>query len=136
MTIENGGEIMKIKKIISILTVVTMLMGMLSISVLANDIITVVLDGEQLIFDVKPQIISGRTMVPMRKIFEAMGASVEWEGSSQKITATKGDITIIMQINNESIIVNGKNITLDVPPQLVDGRTLVPARAVAESLKK
>jgi len=71
----------------------------------------------------------------MRKIFEAMGAVVDWNGDTQTVTATKEDITVIMQIDNKVINVNGENITFDVPPQLVDSRTLVPARAVAESLK-
>lgn len=70
----------------------------------------------------------------MRKIFEALGATVEWIDSTQTITAKKDDIVIIMQINNITITVSGKEISLDVPPQLVDGRTLVPVRAVAEGL--
>ena len=99
----------------------------------ANEEVSVVLDGEVLDFDVQPQIINGRTMVPMRKIFESLGATVEWENSTQLIRAKRQDVTVVMQINSPVISVNGRNITLDVPPQLVNGRTLVPVRAVAES---
>lgn len=106
-----------------------------SITVIAAEEIKVVLDGQELLFDVPPQLINSRTMVPMRKIFEAMGANVEWDGNTQTINAQKDNITITMQIDNKVIIVNGDKITLDVPPQLVNSRTLVPARAVAESLK-
>jgi len=96
--------------------------------------IKVLLNGTKLTFDVPPQLINGRTMVPMRKIFEEMGAQVEWDNDTQTVTATKDDIIIIMKINNVVISVKGEEITLDVPPQLVDGRTLVPVRAVVEGL--
>ena len=117
------------------LTLLTMIMtiSILAVPVSAIDEIWVYLDGQRLEFDVQPQIIDGRTMVPMRKIFESMGATVEWENSTQKITAKKQDTTVIMQINSNVLSVDENAITLDVPPQLVDGRTLVPVRAVAES---
>ena len=120
--------------IISVLLVLTVLIGTLAVSIMAEDGIKVVLNGEELIFDVPPQLINDRTMVPMRKIFESLGADVKWEGESQTITATKDDIVIIMQIDNVIITVKGVDIELDVPPQLIDSRTLVPVRAVAEGL--
>lgn len=126
---------MKFKRVVSLFLALIMVVGVFFIPVDADGEIKVLLDGRELEFDVPPQLINNRTMVPMRKIFEAMGANVDWNGDTQTVTATKGDITIIMQINNRVIQVNGENITLDVPPQLVDNRTLVPARAVAESLK-
>lgn len=126
---------MKIKRIVSLLLALVMIFGMISTQVCAESEITVLLDGEKLVFDVAPKLINNRTMVPMRKIFESMGAEVEWEAATQTITATKDDIVVVMQIGNNLINVNGKDIAFDVAPQLVDGRTLVPARAVAESLK-
>ena len=126
---------MKCKKVVSLFLTLIMVIGMFIIPVNADSGIKVLLDGKELTFDVPPQLINSRTMVPMRKIFEAMGATVEWNGETQTVTATKDDITVIMQIDNTVIKVNGESISLDVPPQLVDSRTLVPARAVAESLK-
>lgn len=121
------------KKLFIACITLMMLISILAVPVSANDEIWVLLNGEKLEFDVQPQIINGRTMVPMRKIFESLGASVEWENETKKITAKKQDTTIVMQINNNVLSLNGNIITLDVPPQLVDGRTLVPVRAVAES---
>lgn len=121
------------KKIISLLIVILTTISILTVPVSANDVISVILDGEPLEFDIQPQIINGRTMVPMRKIFEDLGATVEWENSTQKITAKKQDKIVVMQINSNVLSVDGNIITLDVPPQLVGGRTLVPVRAVAES---
>lgn len=125
---------MKTKRLLSALLVLAMLISTFIIPAMADDTIKVLLNGTELTFDVPPQLINGRTMVPMRKIFEAMGAEVEWDNDTQTVTATKDDIVIIMQINNLVISISGKEIVLDVPPRLVDGRTLVPVRAVAEGL--
>lgn len=126
---------MKIKRIVSVILFLVMMISVVSLTSFAADEIKVLLDGQELMFDVPPQLINDRTMVPMRKIFESMGATVEWDDATQTVTATKGDIIVIMQIDNTTINVSGEDIVLDVPPQLVDSRTLVPARAVAESLK-
>jgi len=98
-----------------------------------HDGINVRLDGRYLTFDVPPQIIDNRTMVPLRAIFEALGATVAWNEDTRTVTAVRGDTVVVMQVGNYVITVNGNEITLDVPPLIVDNRTLVPARAVAES---
>ncbi len=95
--------------------------------------VTVILDGKTLDFDVQPQIINDRTMVPMRAIFEAMGASVDWDGETRKITSVKGNKKIEMTVDESVMSVNGESVTLDTAPFITDGRTLVPARAIAES---
>lgn len=102
-------------------------------AVSAADGIRVLLDGNELEFDVPPQIIDERTMVPLRVIFEAMGAKVDWNGEMRTVTASTADTTVKMTVDNTEMYINGAAVTLDVPPQIVDDRTLVPARAVAES---
>ena len=97
-----------------------------------NAVIKVMLDGEKILFDVLPSITDGRTLVPLRAIFEALGAEVEWDASNQKITAKKDDITVSMQIGNKTLTKNEEKIELDVAPTIIDSRTLVPVRAVAE----
>ena len=100
---------------------------------LANGI-TVKLYGEPLIFDVQPQIINGRTMVPMRTIFESLGATVEWNQSTQTITSVKDDTTITLTIGVPAIAINQYvPRELDAAPCIVDGRTLVPVRAISEA---
>lgn len=98
-----------------------------------SDAIKVNLNGKAVSFDVAPQIINDRTMVPMRAIFEAMGAAVEWDGDTRTVTSVKGDTTISMTIDNAVMTVNGNGITLDSVPTIVDDRTLVPVRAIAEA---
>ncbi len=89
--------------------------------------------NEQITLDVPPQIINDRTMVPLRAIFEAIGADVQWDDATRTITAIKDGTTITMQIDNPAMIVNGTEISLDAPPQIKNDRTLVPVRAISES---
>jgi len=95
--------------------------------------IRVLLDGEVLEFDVSPIIVGGRVMVPMRGVFEALGASVEWDYESRTITATKDDLVIISSIGSLNMQVGEYSITMDVAPMIVFGRTLVSVRFVTEA---
>ena len=124
----------KLIKLLSLAIIITLSIITLAIATSAATDIRVTLNGDELTFDVAPQIIDDRTMVPMRAIFEAMGAEVEWDSDTQTITATQGDTIIIMQIDNAAMSVSRQTIELDVGPMLIDGRTLVPVRAVAEGL--
>lgn len=125
------------KRIITILLVVCMCIC--PMGVFAQGI-TVELDGKAMEFDVPPQLINDRTMVPMRAIFEALGAQIEWIEEDQLIFATRNTKVITMQINTPSITVvdiltdANRKIALDVSPFLIGSRTLVPVRAVSESL--
>ena len=98
-----------------------------------NNSIKVIIDNKPVSFDQQPIIVDGRTLVPLRAIFEEFGASVEWDGHTQTVTSIKGNITISMLIGKKEMYKNGKIISLDVPPQIVGERTLVPVRAIAEA---
>jgi len=141
----KGGIHMKklISMTLSIVLCFSLLTGM---SVLANDDITVTLDGKALTFDVAPQIIGGSTMVPMRAIFEALGATVNWDAATKSITAKQGtkgvklivDSPIFMTFTYDAsgdVVDNStKAITIGALPTIVNNRTLVPVRAVSEGL--
>ncbi|MCL2163542.1 MAG: stalk domain-containing protein [Oscillospiraceae bacterium] len=99
----------------------------------AEDTPRVILDGKTLSFDVPPTIINNRTLVPLRAIFEEMGAKVEWNNTTQTVTATKGGIVVVLTIGSLSPTVNGNVIPIDQPGMIVDGRTLAPLRFVAEA---
>ncbi|MDD4690615.1 MAG: copper amine oxidase N-terminal domain-containing protein [Eubacteriales bacterium] len=121
------------KKIFAIILCLSVIIGICPIAS-AQELVIVELNGAELDFDVPAQIMNDRTLVPLRGIFEALGATVEWDDTTQTVTAYRGDKTISLQIGSKSLFVNKDEKVLDVPAQLVDGRTLVPARAVAESL--
>lgn len=95
-------------------------------------IVTVFLDGKKIYFDQIPVIENGRTLVPVRAIFEAIGATIDWNGETQTVTATKDDIKISLTVNEKTATKNGEEITLEVPAKIISGRTLVPVRFVAD----
>lgn len=96
--------------------------------------ISVCVDGKEVSFDTAPRILNDRTMVPMRSIFEALGAEVEWNGDVGTVKATRGDRTVILTIGSDTMTVDNKDVKLDVAPVLRDSRTLVPVRAISEAL--
>jgi len=101
----------------------------------AHPPITVFVDGVQVNFDQQPIIKDDRTLVPMRRIFEALDAEVFWDEPSQSVTAVHGTDVILFRIGKAELYKNGKlTYTMPVPAQIINDRTLVPLRAVAESL--
>ncbi|HPU42340.1 MAG TPA: stalk domain-containing protein [Acetivibrio clariflavus] len=96
--------------------------------------ITVTVDWDELKFDVPPQIIEGRTMVPLRAIFEALDAQVEWDGVTRTVTGYRKDTVVSLVVDSKIATLNGKKVELDVPAIVVSGRTLVPVRFISESL--
>lgn len=93
----------------------------------------VVLDGTQLTFDVPPIIENGRTLVPLRAIFEAMGAEVKWDPQTATVTAVKGNTTVVMKIGSLEPTINGVVKPIDVAGKIVNDRTLAPLRFVCEA---
>ncbi|MHB8918480.1 MAG: stalk domain-containing protein [Desulfocucumaceae bacterium] len=106
----------------------------LKFKVLEPEAIKVVINGSPLNMDVPPAIVNERTLVPLRAIFEALGAEVSWDQGTETVTGTRGSTTVILKINRPEAMVNGSARKLDVPPQIMEGRTMVPARFIAESL--
>ncbi|MDD6736432.1 MAG: copper amine oxidase N-terminal domain-containing protein [Clostridiales bacterium] len=110
------------------------LAGMGTLSYFDENSLLVMLNGRYLDFDVAPIIVNSRTMVPMRAIFEALDATVHWDSDTKTIVATHGGDIITMQVGQNAMFLKDKKIELDVPPEIIDNRTLVPLRAVAEAL--
>lgn len=104
---------------------------------MGNDPIQVFVEGKQISFDSKPFISGGRTLVPMRAIFEALGAKVEWDNASRTAVASKDGVTVRVKINSTEGIVekNGAQEIkrLDTGAMIKDGRTFVPLRFVGEA---
>ena len=95
--------------------------------------ISVILDGKTLSFDVPPMLVNDRTMVPMRAIFTALGAEVDWDEESQTAISVRDGVTIRIQIGSAQMEADGVAVPLDAPAMLVNDRTLVPLRAVSEA---
>ena len=123
------------KKIISLLlTVVIMSM---SVTALAKDV-TVLHNGTPIEFDAAPFIENDRTLVPMRKVFEAVGAVVTWEEETRTVVVAnevEDDVQfIVLQIGSNIAYVNDEAVELDVAAKIYEDRTFVPLRFVMESM--
>jgi hypothetical protein len=94
----------------------------------------VLLNGRYMVFDQPPINVEGRVLVPMRAIFESLGATVKWEQDIKRVTGTLDDINVILTIGDKKVYLNNKEIDLDVPALVQNGRTMVPVRFISESL--
>lgn len=104
-----------------------------NINVAASDDIEVMLNNNYIKFDVPPQIINDRVMVPIRAILEAMGATVEWNEEKQTAFCKKGDTEVEVVLNLGYLWVNNQLVQMVCNPVVINGRILVPARSVAEA---
>ena len=127
---------MKIKGVIAAICAAAAL-SVSAASAIAADV-TVKLDGKQLHFDAEPFIENDRTLVPMRKIFEAVGANVEWDEMTRTAVARRTKdgnvITVAIQIDNPKAFIGTEGYVLDTPARIVNDRTFVPLRFVIEAL--
>ncbi len=101
----------------------------------AQNRVTVTLNSEEIAFDQPPVIVDGRTLVPVRAVIEAMNGVVEWDEATQTATLSLGIDTIKLVIGSTTAYLNRQPQILDVPPQIINGRTLLPIRFVAEKFK-
>jgi len=92
------------------------------------------IDSEQT--GVTPIMKDGRTLVPVRFISDAFGADVQWNEAGKEIIITYGEIIIQMKLGSAQYTISGLKKELDVPAQEINGRTLIPLRAMAEALDK
>lgn len=123
------------KKKLAVMLCVTLLITMLAIPVsAAAPVPSVIIDGQAVSFDVAPVIDNGRVLVPLRAIFEQMGAKVDWDDAAKTATATKESVTVVVKLGSTSPTINGVAQTIDVPAKLVEGgRILAPLRFVCEA---
>ncbi len=135
------------KKLVSLVLALCMVLSLCAVSVSANeavaasqmqtkDIITIMVDGKYVdcaSYGQTPVIVEGRTLVPLRSVFEALGATVEWNNEQRAAISEKGDLVVVVAIDSKEMMVDGTPKAIDVPAQIMNGRTMVPVRAVAEA---
>lgn len=96
--------------------------------------IRVVIDGKQVMFDVPPQLVNSRLMVPMRTIFEEFGLTLYWDGTTNTATGTGSEVEISIAIGSYKALVNGEEQTLDVPARLINDKTMLPLRFLSQNM--
>ncbi len=96
--------------------------------------IYVKLNGCILSFETPPIMQNDTTLVPIRFLFEQMGAAVDWNGDTETASISDGNTTVTFTIGDAAATVNGKPVEMTVPAQLIDDKTMVPVRFLSEAL--
>lgn len=115
------------------------LVGALSLAIASSswgqEAITVTVDGNNVVFtDVQPMMRNGRVYVPIRGVFEYMGAEVKWDEINKSVVARRNEDTVTLPVGGSKAILNGKEVTLSEPVIMERGRVMVPLRFISESL--
>ncbi|MEG2584225.1 MAG: copper amine oxidase N-terminal domain-containing protein, partial [Oscillospiraceae bacterium] len=97
--------------------------------------INVKINDEVLKTSVTPVMENDRILVPMRDIFEALGAEVTWDDGTRTATGIKDDIQVSITINENTLVKNGEKIELSVSSKLINEKTMVPIRAISEAFE-
>lgn len=98
------------------------------------DVITLLIAGERVQPEVPPQVVNGRTLVPIRVIAEGLGADVQWDQATRTAIITRAQNRVELTLNHSTALLNGKQVKLDAPPLLQQERMLLPLRFVGEAL--
>ncbi len=98
------------------------------------DAISVHMNGQYRYFPVSPLIMNGSTVVPMRTIFEELGARIEWNEETRTVTATDGDREIQIVIGTKQAFIDGEEVALPTEAVIINDTTMVPVRFVSEAL--
>ena len=134
---------MRIKKTLALLTAVFMFTLFPSGCSAQNNINTAILqigstvisiNGTESELDTVPIIKNDRTLLPLRAVVESLGGSVAWENKTKTAAFAKDDKVIFMTIGSRTAFVNTTEYTIDTEPIIIDGRTMLPIRFVAENL--
>jgi hypothetical protein len=124
----------KSARTVSVLLAAALAVAAMGTSAVSQATVRVFVDGEQIAFDQTPVVIGGRVLVPLRGVFEKLGATVEWEPSTRTVLAVRSGTVVELRIGSRIARVNDRPVTLDVPAMIVAGRTLVPLRFVSEAM--
>lgn len=123
----------KVKVVLSIL----MLLFVFSVNINKTEAskgISIYINGEKQWYSNQAVVEHGNTLVPLRGIFETLGANVTWNPRDQSIDATNENASIRLRLNAGTGSVNGQAIKLSIAPKMINGTTLVPLRFISESL--
>ena len=127
------------KRVLSVILALSILLSMSAFSSVAYaaEYVAVYLNEKLIDFpstDARPQIISNRTYVPVRKTCESLGLSIDWNSKTETMTLTRDGVTIAHTMRSKIVYVNGNAVTFDTPSINVNNRILMPIRMIAESI--
>lgn len=96
--------------------------------------IPIISNGKVLQTDTSPIMVNDRVLVPFRAIAQSTGANVFWNANTKQVTVQKNKKVIFLTVQSSTATINDQTVTLDAPPIIYKGRTLVPIRFIAEAL--
>ena len=106
----------------------------ISFTAFAKDSISIYVDNEKIFLDVEPFIENGRTLIPLRGVFEKLGAKVDWNKNIQEVVIKDENNEIEMILGKDKVMVNGTINDIDVPTKMINSRTFAPLRFIVENL--
>ncbi|AKL94734.1 phosphate ABC transport system substrate-binding protein PstS [Clostridium aceticum] len=125
---------MNLRKALPILILVLVLIASMTTTAMASQNVRIVIDGSNIKSDVAPVIENGRTLVPAKVIFENLGAKVNWNANKKEVTVTTAATDVSLVIDSKTAKIDGKNVTLDVPARIINGRTFIPLKFIADAV--
>ena len=126
---------MKLKKLFTAMAVTCCAFALTGVIANAeNDVVSVTVDNVAVEFDQNPIIIDGHTLVPVRAVFEQAGATVSWDQPTQTATITKDEYIVTIKYGESVMYKNGQPIALEQPADVINNRTMIPVRAIAEAM--
>ncbi|MBO8172453.1 MAG: copper amine oxidase N-terminal domain-containing protein [Bacillaceae bacterium] len=105
-----------------------------TVSISAEELIKVYVDGEQLHMDATPSLKEGTTLVPVRAVSEGLGLKVSWDSDTRSVFIFGKNTSIAMSIGQSVANVNGMNIKMSRAPEIIHSRTYVPIRFISEAI--
>lgn len=94
----------------------------------------VTVNGERVILETDPIQDGKEILMPIRTIAEKLNCNVEWDAEMNTVVIANSNVTVVLQVGNSKMYVNGNGVVLDAPAQIIDNRTMIPAKAVVQSL--
>ena len=132
-----GGRFSIFSRILAlVLTLTLLLSNFLPLAAAFGDEVRIRVDGEilQIRYGQPPVIVDGRTLVPLRDVMSHLGFEVEWDYQTETVHLEKPGYEIVVPLGQDSMTVNGRTVYLEVPAMTMNGRTLVPIRAISEAI--
>lgn len=127
-------EVNMMKNTYKIILLTLILILCFTLTSFAQDEIKVYVDNERVDFDVEPIIENGRTLIPLRGVFEKLGARVDWNKNLLEVVIKDDNNEIEMILGKDKVMVNGIIKDIDVPTRMINSRTFAPLRFIAENL--
>lgn len=122
-----------VTKVLAVAAAVMMMLLITGAAPPASPLVNLVIDGRPVAGEPRPYIEQGRTLVPLRLISEHLNLSFRWDPDQQSITVNGPHGELYLLANNPAARWRGEPVLMDVPPRIVNGRTMVPIRLVAET---